>query len=87
LKRNVETDEKMQYLGGKHTIRKWVADVVGSFVPKHGSVWEPFCGGLNSAIAHQCPVYCSDISVSLIAMINAVRSGWQPPELGHSQPL
>lgn len=68
----------MRYLGGKFRIRRWVADVVAQYPGRW--VWEPFCGGLNSAAAHDRPVLCSDASEPLIALYRAVAAGWDPPQ-------
>jgi site-specific DNA-adenine methylase len=71
----------MQYLGGKAQIRKDVCATVARFRSTDQVVWEPFCGGLNSAVGHKGLVICSDASRSLIALLQAVRLGWDPPSV------
>lgn len=68
----------MRYLGGKYRIRQHVAEVVARYGGGR-PVWEPCCGGLNSAGAHEGPVWCSDAEESLIALYRAVAAGWDPP--------
>lgn len=69
----------MRFLGGKYRIRKQVAAVVQQY-GQGRTVWEPFCGGLNSAGAHPGRVICSDAEPSLIHLYQAVAAGWDPPK-------
>jgi DNA adenine methylase len=68
----------LKYLGGKTRLAKQIA----YHVQPAGPWWEPFCGGLScsKALAHYYPVgLLSDVSVPLISLYQAVRSGWNPP--------
>lgn len=68
----------MRYLGGKN----WIADqLAGAILPqsKGRRILEPFCGGLSMTAALQ-PAVASDASEPLIRLIQAVRSGWTPPD-------
>jgi DNA adenine methylase len=69
----------MQYLGGKSKIAKDLARIIQ---PK-GLCWEPFCGGLSMSVqlAKYGPGLVSDAHPALIALYQAVRAGWQPPEV------
>lgn len=72
----------MRYLGGKAAIAKHVVDVIERYRAPGQPVWEPFCGGLNvtAELARRGVfVFASDASVPLIALLTAVRDGWQPP--------
>jgi DNA adenine methylase len=68
----------MRYLGGKSKIAKELARIIQ---PK-GLWWEPFCGGLSMSVqlAKYGPGLVSDAHPALIALYQAVRAGWQPPE-------
>lgn len=68
----------MRYLGGKSRIARAIADVVAP----QGPWWEPFCGGLSVSVqlAKYGPGLVSDAHPALIALYQAVRAGWVPPE-------
>lgn len=68
----------MQYLGGKSRIARAIADVVAP----QGPWWEPFCGGLSVSVqlARYGSGLVSDAHPALIALYQAVRAGWVPPE-------
>lgn len=68
----------MRYLGGKFRIGKAIADAIAP----RGPWWEPFCGGLNVTrhLAAYGPGVVSDAHPALIALYQAVRAGWDPPE-------
>lgn len=68
----------MQYLGGKSRIAKKLAPIILELA-KGRTLIEPFCGGL-SMTEQLHPTYASDASVPLIALIQAVRAGWEPPD-------
>jgi DNA adenine methylase len=70
----------MRYLGGKAKIRKELCAEIAKFRKPGQIVWEPFCGGLNSAVGHGGAVFCSDSSLTLISLFQAVAAGWDPPE-------
>lgn len=67
----------MRYIGGKHRIAKQLAQAI---LPRRDGrrFLEPFCGGLSATVALQ-PDVASDASEPLIKLIQAVRSGWEPP--------
>lgn len=69
----------MRYLGGKAQIRKPLCAEIARYRKPGQVIWEPFCGGLNSAVGHGGLVVCSDASVPLISLLLAVRRGWDPP--------
>jgi DNA adenine methylase len=76
----------MRYLGGKARIRKELCAEIAKFRKPGQIVWEPFCGGLNSAVGHGGAVFCSDSSLALISLFQAVAAGWNPPrELSRAQ--
>ena len=67
----------MRYIGGKHRIAKQLAQAILPY--REGRRFlEPFCGGLSATVALQ-PDVASDASEPLIKLIEAVRSGWEPP--------
>ncbi len=71
----------MQYLGGKTTIAGKVAAIVNA--ERCGRpFWEPFCGGLSvsTKLAAGGPGIVSDAFAPLIALYQAVKGGWIPPE-------
>lgn len=71
----------MRYMGGKATIAKRLASVIDCARRPGQLAWDPFCGGLSMAVALSStgPVRCSDKNAALVALYNAVRSGWEPP--------
>ena len=69
----------MRYNGGKHSIRKELAAIFNSYKPS--KYWEPFVGAgsvINEVVAEY--KLGTDLDVSIISLINAVKNGWQPPE-------
>lgn len=72
---------KMQYMGGKSRIAKRLAALIDCARRPGQLAWDPFCGGLSMSVALSAtgPVRCSDKNAALIALYNAVRSGWEPP--------
>lgn len=71
----------MRYLGGKSRIAKHLAAEIDK-VRKPGEwIWEPFCGGLSMTVAlsKNGPVWATDANPALIALYQAVRDGWDPP--------
>jgi hypothetical protein len=69
----------VRYLGGKAKLRKYLCPEIAKHRAPGQVLWEPFCGGLNSAVGHGGLVVCSDVSIPLIALLLAVRAGWDPP--------
>lgn len=72
----------MQYLGGKTLIAKQIAAVINEYRRPGQMVWDAFCGGLSvaAALEEEGPVYATDINAALIALYQAVQSGWRPPD-------
>jgi len=68
----------MRYLGGKSRLAKEIAAIVAP----RGYWWEPFCGGLSVSVqlAKYGPGLVSDANPALIALYQAVRDGWDPPD-------
>ena len=71
----------MQYMGGKSRIARRLAEQVDRVRRPGQLAWDPFCGGLSMSVALSArgPVRSSDKNPALIALYNAVRSGWEPP--------
>lgn len=73
----------MQYLGGKHRLREWIATTALRYGSQRSVYIEPFVGGFNVppavAVRTVMPIECSDINPALIAMYKALQSGWLPP--------
>ena len=68
----------MQYQGGKARIAKHIVKAMGPIEP--GKYMEPFCGACNVAAAVGVGgMVLSDQDPDLIAMWDAVMSGWEPP--------
>lgn len=68
----------MRYIGGKH----WIKDQLAAAILPHAHgrrLIEPFCGGLSATVALK-PQIAADASEPLIRLIQAIRSGWLPPE-------
>lgn len=67
----------MKYLGGKTRIAR---EIVGA-MDVRGPWWEPFCGALSVSrhLAAVGPGLCSDAHPALIALYQAIASGWDPP--------
>jgi DNA adenine methylase len=71
----------MQYLGGKHRLAKHLVKAIRADVG-NVPVWDAFCGGLSMAteFSKTGPGVASDVHPALIALYQAVRAGWTPPE-------
>lgn len=74
----------MQYMGGKHRIRKQIATTLFPYTMQHKYYIEPFVGGFNITWALMemginIPVAALDISQPLISMYKAVQTGWAAP--------
>lgn len=67
----------MRYSGGKGKIAQKLAEVILAL--PHERIVEPFCGALSMTVALQ-PALASDVSRPIITLVEAVRSGWKPPE-------
>lgn len=73
----------MQYLGGKSTIAKRIAELIEERERDRGLLIEPFCGG-GAMTAALAPLFAEvrsyDVHKDLILMWQALREGWQPPD-------
>ena len=67
----------MRYLGGKAKIARRLSARIREIVGE-APIWEPFCGGLNMS-EHLLPAICTDVDQPLVALIDAVIAGWDPP--------
>lgn len=69
----------MRYFGGKYNISKWVVSVCERY-RREGQPWvEPFVGGGNVIFRATGRRIGSDINKYVIALLSAVRDGWDPP--------
>lgn len=69
----------MQYLGGKSRLVKHLTPILTN-LSGDMPVWEPFCGAGNvTGCIPGRPWLASDISAPLIAMLQALQRGWEPP--------
>jgi DNA adenine methylase len=75
----------MRYLGGKYRIAKHIAREINKVRRPGQLVWDAFCGGLSVGAAVGAPVVCSDVNADLIAMYQAVRAGWVPPDVSKEE--
>lgn len=70
----------MQYFGGKFFIAKKLAELLNSNADGTSYYLEPFIGACNVApLVKHDEVLASDINKYLIAMFQALQSGWTPP--------
>lgn len=73
----------MQYLGGKSRIAKEIANVILDRALERWMYVEPFLGA-GAVAAELAPYFSvaqlSDASPDLIALWQALKDGWQPPE-------
>ncbi len=75
----------MHYQGGKHRIRKHIADVIIAYSPdRTRPYYEPFVGGANIvseiALRWDGPIYASDANTAVITMWRESCNGWVPPD-------
>lgn len=72
----------MRYMGGKTRIAKQLASIINLVREPGQWVWDPFCGGLSMSVSLSAkgPVWSTDSNAALIALYQAVKAGWQPPE-------
>jgi site-specific DNA-adenine methylase len=81
----------MSYVGGKHRLRKPIADLIVRECKRLGvrEVWEPFCGGLHITAElgrRGYAVHASDLSEPAVVYYRAISMGWKPPAtLAHTQ--
>lgn len=69
----------MRYLGGKSAMGKTLAHMINGFMPV--TYIEPFVGAGNVAqYVRAKQLVLSDVHPDLIAMWNALLTGWQPPD-------
>jgi len=77
----------VRYMGGKHRQGPAIAAAVMARHAPGASYYEPFCGGLGSAVRAVPLVsaagghsFLSDGSEAVVTMWRAVLDGWMPPE-------
>ena len=73
----------MKYVGSKARISKQIAPILQSLIDnnKVNIYYEPFCGGLNMMDKIRCKNRVgNDIHKELIALLQQIQAGWQPPE-------
>lgn len=74
------TDKMPQYLGGKKTLQKAIC----AFLESHRKQNQPFydlsCGMASIVAGMSGERYASDISQSLITLLQRAQDGWKPPE-------
>lgn len=70
----------MRYFGGKYKIAKYIVEVLNEYRKDNQPFVEPFRGVCNIASKMNGIRYCSDINEYLIAMFEAIRGGWLPPQ-------
>jgi DNA adenine methylase len=68
----------MQYVGGKHRIRKELAVYLES-VREGRTFVEPFCGGCNITAEMSGYRIASDLCEDVILLWKAASDGWEPP--------
>lgn len=72
----------MQYLGGKTRIAKWLVAAMRPSL-RDRPWWDAFCGGLSVSLAIADAAgrggMVTDANPALIALYQAVASGWDPP--------
>jgi DNA adenine methylase len=73
----------MRYQGGKSRLSKYIAPIINAEIEKYGitDYYEPFVG--SGAVVEKIICknrYASDINSDMIAMFQALRNGWVPPE-------
>lgn len=72
----------MQYMGGKHYLKKKLTRAILEYTPRRGDYHEPFVGGANmfeEMAPHFSRLFISDIHPDLIALYTDVAKGWDPP--------
>lgn len=75
----------MQYMGGKFRLAKWICPILTSIMQERGlrHFVDLFCGSCNIVGNMQHVTgnrYANDLHADLIAMWQAVQTGWRPPE-------
>lgn len=73
----------MKYMGSKNRIAKYIVPIIQKAIDNNGikSYYEPFAGGMNMIDKIECEnKIANDIHPQLIAMWQALQSGWIPPE-------
>jgi len=68
----------MQYVGGKHRIRKELTSYLESV--RNGRTFvEPFCGGANITAEMSGVRIASDLCADVVMLWGAASQGWEPP--------
>jgi DNA adenine methylase len=68
----------MRYFGGKARIGESIAKVINKL---EGNYWEPFCGMFSVGKHVKHLRVATDAHYDLILLLEAVRCGWNPPEV------
>jgi DNA adenine methylase len=72
----------MQYMGGKHYLKKKITAAILAHTNRRGDYHEPFIGGANmfeEIAPHFKNLFVSDLHEDLILLYSAVANGWDPP--------
>lgn len=72
----------MRYMGSKNRIAKYIAPIIQNAIDTNNitAYVEPFAGGMNMIDKIKCEQrIANDVHPGLIAMWQALQSGWQPP--------
>ena len=72
----------MQYMGGKHYLKKKITAAILAHTNRRGDYHEPFIGGANmfeEIAPHFKNLFVSDLHKDLILLYQAVANGWDPP--------
>jgi site-specific DNA-adenine methylase len=72
----------MQYMGGKHYLKKKLTKAILAHTVSRSNYWEPFVGGGNmfeEIATHFDRLFVGDIHEDLILLYQEVANGWDPP--------
>lgn len=70
----------MQYLGGKAALVKELGPLLTTLSAGASAFYDVFCGAANVVAAVQHPNrFANDAHPELVALLQAVQRGWQPP--------
>jgi len=71
----------MQYSGGKAKQAKKIAAVLSEHRKPGQPYLEPFCGAFSVGVLMDDPRCASDVDEDIVALLQAVGQGWQPPDM------
>ncbi len=75
----------MKYVGSKAAVAKHLAPIIQERLTPCTSYYEPFVGGANMITAIRGQRYGSDSNRYVIALLKALRDGWNPPDISRTQ--